>query len=333
MKKLLTLLLAAATMFAAYAFDTSIAYQGVLRDDQGNKLDGTQYTIEFRLYKQATGGSAIWGRSISVLLDSEGLFNVELADGNGSEITPAQFSSLVDALKDARAGSLFVGLKVDGSSGEISPRQKILSIPYSSYADDVSKASGAFSVAGKATFSGGVEANELEVQGDADFNGAATFEQNATFKGTVAVQGSGKFEGYGTIPVGGIIMWSGSTIPEGWVLCNGENGTPNLVDRFIMGAAPNNSAYLKSGGNSSVTLSVDNLPPHAHMYSGDDQLVFIKDGNYDTSANLVSTPGGYDATSSSSGNGRIYRTSSTGSGSSFSILPPYYRLAFIMRQR
>jgi hypothetical protein len=42
----------------------------------------------------------------------------------------------------------------------------------------------------------------------------------------------------GTIPVGGIILWSGSiaSIPTGWVLCNGSSGTPNLTDKFIIGA-------------------------------------------------------------------------------------------------
>ena len=40
------------------------------------------------------------------------------------------------------------------------------------------------------------------------------------------------------VPVGGIIMWSGATnnIPSGWVLCDGNNSTPNLQDRFIVGA-------------------------------------------------------------------------------------------------
>lgn len=44
---------------------------------------------------------------------------------------------------------------------------------------------------------------------------------------------------FGLIPRGGIIMWSGTinTIPTGWALCNGQNGTPDLRDRFIVGAS------------------------------------------------------------------------------------------------
>ena len=41
-----------------------------------------------------------------------------------------------------------------------------------------------------------------------------------------------------TLPTGVIVMWSGavSTVPSGWALCNGQNGTPDLRDRFIVGA-------------------------------------------------------------------------------------------------
>ena len=39
-----------------------------------------------------------------------------------------------------------------------------------------------------------------------------------------------------SIPSGGIIMWAGRTlqIPSGWYLCDGNNGTPNLVNRFVV---------------------------------------------------------------------------------------------------
>ena len=57
----------------------------------------------------------------------------------------------------------------------------------------------------------------------------------------------------------------------------------------------------------------------------------IGGSGYNAWDNVVSRPGNYDATSSGSGNGTIYRTSNTGSGQAFSIMPPYYKLAFIMR--
>ena len=50
------------------------------------------------------------------------------------------------------------------------------------------------------------------------------------------------------VPSGGIIIWSGavSDIPAGYLLCNGNNGTPNLVNSFVVGAG--NSYNVNAGG-------------------------------------------------------------------------------------
>ena len=326
MKKTITAVVAFLAAFAAQAVETSIAYQGVLRDDQGAVLQQTQQVIAFRLYGQASGGTALWGRSLAVLLDEQGLFNVELSDANGSALGDATNASLADALKSARGGSLYVGLTVEGSSGEIAPRQKILSVPYAGYAADVSKADGDFTVAGKATLAD-VSTAVLDVAGKATFTQQATFNNGVTVNGNLSVGNTGTLSGYGTIPVGGIILWSGSNVPDGWALCDGKNNTPNLLDRFVMGSAPNNRG--QTGGSAEVQLSVSNLPSHSHLYFGDDQLEG-RDKSYGTTTKYADN-GGYDANSTTSGSAKIYRTSSTGSGSKFSILPPYYKLAYIMR--
>lgn len=71
------------------------------------------------------------------------------------------------------------------------------------------------------------------------------------------------------VPVNLIIMWSGTeaNIPAGWQLCNGVNGSPDLRDRFVVGAG-----YLYNVGNTfgaaSVTLTSDNMPSHTHSNSG-----------------------------------------------------------------
>ena len=71
----------------------------------------------------------------------------------------------------------------------------------------------------------------------------------------------------GVIPSGGIIMWSGQTssIPTGWYLCDGNNGTPNLTDKFVMGAGTSNETT--TGGANSRTLAVANMPSHTHSFS------------------------------------------------------------------
>ena len=331
MKKLL-IILAAAIALSASAIETTIAYQGVLRDAQGNVLSVRSQLITFRLYSQASGGTPLWARAIAVNLDNNGLFNVELNDA-GTSVEGATYETLADALKAARSGTLFVGLEVANSSGEISPRQKILMTPYSSWAADVTNASSDFTVAGKATLNSAEVTGNLAVNGDTMFRGDTTFNNDVTISGGLTVRSSGSFAGYGTIPVGGIIMWSGRNVPDGWALCDGRevNGirTPNLVDRFIYGS--NTSDVGQSGGSASVTLTVGNLPAHNHLYAGDDHIDYIHDSSYNAGANVSSRPGGYDANSTDHGLGTIFRTSNTGSGQSFSILPPYYKLAFIMR--
>jgi hypothetical protein len=68
----------------------------------------------------------------------------------------------------------------------------------------------------------------------------------------------------GLVPTGAILLWSGSTsnIPLGWYLCNGANGTPDLRDRFVLGAG---GAYIvgSSGGSPNSVL-----PTHSHTFNG-----------------------------------------------------------------
>ncbi len=70
------------------------------------------------------------------------------------------------------------------------------------------------------------------------------------------------------LPMGSIIMWSGTTVPSGWALCDGQNGTPDLRGRFIIGAGPGNGltgrTVNENGGSESSTLEVSNLPSHDH---------------------------------------------------------------------
>ena len=330
MKKLL-IILAAAMALSASAIETTIAYQGVLRDAQGNVLTVHAQTITFRLYNQASGGTPLWGRAIAVNLDNNGLFNVELSDA-GTSVEGATYETLAEALKAARSGALFVGLEVADSSGEISPRQKILMTPYSSWAADVTNASGDFTVAGRATI-GAVEVTDgLTVAGNTTLAGNTTFNNNVTVNGALTVKDTGSFKGYGTIPVGGIIMWSGSSVPEGWALCNGQkvNGvqTPNLCNRFIVGSGGEYNVGA-TGGAKEVTLTESQMPKHRHYYSGDDQLWNTRDSAYDIG--YEATVGGYDAKSETEGGAKVYKTSRTGGDQAHENRPPYYALAFIMR--
>lgn len=68
---------------------------------------------------------------------------------------------------------------------------------------------------------------------------------------------------------GMIMLWSGSiaSIPSGWALCNGSGGTPDLRDRFVVGAG-SSYAVGATGGATTATLSTANIPAHTHSIAG-----------------------------------------------------------------
>jgi microcystin-dependent protein len=72
----------------------------------------------------------------------------------------------------------------------------------------------------------------------------------------------------GALPVGLIALWSGSivSIPTGWTLCDGTAGTPDLCDRFVVGAG-STYAVNATGGVNTVTLTTAQMPSHTHTNS------------------------------------------------------------------
>lgn len=122
------------------------------------------------------------------------------------------------------------------------------------------------------------------------------------------------------IPTGVIVMWSGSiaSIPPGWALCNGANGTPNLQDKFIVGAG---SGYNPNdtGGANSITLTEAQMPTHNHA-------VYHHAGWQGPGANTAGAGGGDNVTLVIPGT-----TSSSGSSQAHENRPPYYALAYIMK--
>lgn len=76
-----------------------------------------------------------------------------------------------------------------------------------------------------------------------------------------------------------IVLWAGTSlsIPTGWHLCDGTNGTPDLRDQFIVGgggslptngtyAAPTGSTTPGGGTSGTYALTLADLPTHVHPF-------------------------------------------------------------------
>ena len=146
---------------------------------------------------------------------------------------------------------------------------------------------------------------------------------NRLTAGSFAGDGSA-LTGIVAIPSGGIILWSGAfdAIPTGFVLCDGNNGTPNLSGKFVVGYSASNGDYdvNDTGGAEDVTLTVNQIPSHKHVTTFDGHKYFPGDGS--TSINYGGA-GGYPATTFSMDN--------TGGGGAHENRPPYYALCYIMK--
>ena len=143
---------------------------------------------------------------------------------------------------------------------------------------------------------------------------------NRLTAGSYAGDGSA-LTGIESFVTGMIILWSGAAnaIPTGFVLCDGNNNTPNLSGRFVVGYDASNNDYdvNDTGGSESVTLSVDQIPAHTHTYI--DQYVAINNGYRPWPANNNDCAA------------RNINSGSTGGGQSHENRPPFYALCYIMK--
>lgn len=202
----------------------------------------------------------------------------------------------------------------------------------------------------------------IEILNNAALSGSPTAPTQAGSDSTTKIATTAFV--HSLLPRGVILMWSGTSAPTGWALCDGTNGTPDLRNRFIVGAGPGyalNStggatattvstqaagSHNHGGSTQSHALSVDQLPSHNHVFPGDDQIEWANGIGGWTSRRVATF--GYDAVSRGSWGGGVWLTSDTGgnNGHAHSInsdgnhthaippittVPPYYALAYIMK--
>ena len=153
---------------------------------------------------------------------------------------------------------------------------------------------------------------------------------------------------------GMIMMFTGSSAPSGWAFCDGNNGTPDLRDKFIVGAGTSYSSG-DTGGSDSVILNVSEMPQHSHginLYtqnhtmtgsvtnisqsyaaSGSASGVFSKFSSSGQHTPVQNDAGGCDGFNFNGTHSHhvIGSTQNTGSTGAHENRPPYYALSYIMK--
>ena len=138
-----------------------------------------------------------------------------------------------------------------------------------------------------------------------------------------------------TIPAGMISLWYGSigSVPTGWYLCDGTNGTPDLRDRFIIGAGSTYSVASTGGSADAIVVSHNHTatstvtdPGHVHAIPFASSVVQSGSG-----------VGVAAATASSNTNSAVTgitvgtTINTSGVSGTNANLPPYYALAYVMK--
>lgn len=174
----------------------------------------------------------------------------------------------------------------------------------------------------------------LAVTGTSAFTGASTFTGAVTLTGGIA--------GGGFIPTGGIIIWSGAAnaIPSGWVLCNGSNSTPDLRNRFVVGAGSTYAVAATGGSADAIVVSHTHTATsvvtdggHFHTYQTGYQTNVTSQGSNGNFGGGTPDDTSYIYNSETKTTGITVATTnaSTGASGTNANLPPYYALCYIMK--
>lgn len=123
------------------------------------------------------------------------------------------------------------------------------------------------------------------------------------------------------MPIGAVIAYAGDidSIPPGWHICDGTEGTPDLRGRFVLGQS-SRYRYGTSGGEATHKLTTNEMPSHKHtIYS------LTGDGSYHS---MPTSDGRSNTTKNTLGSNTC---SNTGGNQPHNNMPPYYVLYYIMR--
>ena len=181
----------------------------------------------------------------------------------------------------------------------------------------------------------------LTASGTLDVTGGFKLDGSTGTSGQVLVSAGSNTPTWGNAFIAGMIMlWSGSsaTIPSGWLLCDGSNSTPDLRNRFVVGATSTYAVGATGGSADAIVVSHTHTGTtsangsHSHDIQGQDnqaapnglcgELANIENYGYGCATRSTSTVGNHTHT---------FTTDSSGSSGTNANLPPYYALCYIMK--
>ena len=183
-------------------------------------------------------------------------------------------------------------------------------------------------------------AGTLVSSGTIDITGAFRLDGTAGASGQVLLSAGGSnTPTWGNAFVAGMIMlWSGSsaTIPSGWVLCDGSNSTPDLRNRFVVGATSTYAVGATGGSANAIVVSHTHTatstvtdPGHLHSYGIGNASGSANQTDSDPAATLNAYT--YNTNTASTGITVATSISTEGSSGTNANLPPYYALCYIMK--
>jgi hypothetical protein len=188
----------------------------------------------------------------------------------------------------------------------------------------------------------GADGDNFAVGGALSVTGNTTLSSTLTVNSSVGTagqallsRGAGLSPQWGAAFVTGMIMlWSGSsgTIPSGWLLCDGSNSTPDLRNRFVVGATSTYAVGATGGSANAVVVSHTHSatvtdPGHTHVSTTTGRLQSANDGP------ILSVSGGGSSggTTGTATTGITVANSTEGVSGTNANLPPYYALCYIMK--
>lgn len=301
-----------------------IPFQARLSDSSGRAVPDGIRLVQFRIFGEPAGGIPLWSGEIHRLTVNAGMVNVQLGTKN-----PLPTDRADDPARSFFDSTLFLQVTVDGDSNGLfndedvpmSPRQAIVPVVFANESGNSRKLQG-FGWQSLVS-NGNPETGFIDGKKLAD----SSVDAGKLIPNSVSLQSLSPHVVDLLVPKGAILMWSGIVVPPGWALCDGNNGTPNLRDRFVLGTGDLGSIGI-SGGTASHrhaagTLSV---PSHVHDIAwsvvnagGGDNFNYIEEGSGHPNFRRPNTV---------VGSGRLKVEAETADAST---MPPFYRLAFIIK--